>query len=173
MVHGSGFRVQDARYRVQGSGFRVQSSGCMVQGSGFRVQGTGYRVQGAGCRVHRASPRIRPRADVPNSGKPGVAKRLLRTRWSSNPSRKCPYERPTWGTVFGTMRSMRGAGAGYLAMNHQSLCSALCEKNVSLLWISLSLPLSLSLSLSLSSLSLSRALSHASSRHSSRYPPEV
>ena len=42
-------------------------------------------------------------------------------RWSSNPSEKCSYERPTWGTVCGTMRSMCGADAGYLAVNYHSL----------------------------------------------------
>ena len=42
-------------------------------------------------------------------------------RWSSNPSGKCSYERPTRGTVCGTMRSMCGAGAGCLAINYQSL----------------------------------------------------
>ena len=45
-------------------------------------------------------------------------------RWSSNPSRKCSYERPTRGTVCGTMRSMCGADAAYLAINcnlHQVL----------------------------------------------------
>ena len=33
-------------------------------------------------------------------------------RWSSNPSGKCSYERPTRGTVCGTMRCMCGADAG-------------------------------------------------------------
>ena len=42
-------------------------------------------------------------------------------RWSSNPSGKCSYERPTLGTVCGTMRSMCGADAGCLAINYQSL----------------------------------------------------
>ena len=42
-------------------------------------------------------------------------------RWSSNPSGKCSSERPTRGTVGGTMRSMRGADAGCLAINYQSL----------------------------------------------------
>ena len=42
-------------------------------------------------------------------------------RWSSNPSGKCSYERPTRGTVCGTMRSMCGADAGCLAINYQSL----------------------------------------------------
>ena len=41
--------------------------------------------------------------------------------WSSNPSGKCSYERPTRGTVCGTMRSMCGADAGCLAINFQSL----------------------------------------------------
>ena len=44
-----------------------------------------------------------------------------RRRWSSNPSGKCSYERPTRGTVCGTMRSMCGADAGCLAINYQSL----------------------------------------------------
>ena len=48
---------------------------------------------------------------VPHSGR----------RWSSNPSGKCSYERPTRGTVSGTMRSMCGADAGCLARNYQSL----------------------------------------------------
>ena len=43
------------------------------------------------------------------------------SRWSSNPSGKCSYERPTRGTVCGTMRSMCGADAGCLAINYQSL----------------------------------------------------
>ena len=42
-------------------------------------------------------------------------------RWRSNPSGKCSYERPTRGTVCGTMRSMFGADAGGLALNYQSL----------------------------------------------------
>ena len=44
-----------------------------------------------------------------------------RRRWSSNPSGKCSSERPTRGTVGGTMRSMCGADAGCLAINYQSL----------------------------------------------------
>ena len=44
-----------------------------------------------------------------------------RRRWSSNPSRKCSSERPTQGTVCGTMRSTCGADAGCLAINYQSL----------------------------------------------------
>ena len=36
------------------------------------------------------------------------------------PSGKCSYERPTRGTVCGTMRSMCGADAGCLAINYQS-----------------------------------------------------
>jgi hypothetical protein len=44
-----------------------------------------------------------------------------RRRWSSNPSGKCSYERPTRGTVCATMRSMCGADAGCLAINYQSL----------------------------------------------------
>ena len=46
-------------------------------------------------------------------------------RWSSNPSGKCSYERPTRGTVCGTMRSMCGADAGCLAINYQSLWPSL------------------------------------------------
>ena len=42
-------------------------------------------------------------------------------RWSSNPSGKFSSERPTRGTVGGTMRSMCGADAGCLAINYQSL----------------------------------------------------
>ena len=45
-------------------------------------------------------------------------------RWSSNPSGKCSYERPTRGTVCGTMRSMCGADTGCLAINYQSLSDA-------------------------------------------------
>ena len=52
-----------------------------------------------------------PPLDVPVGGR----------RWSSNPSGKCSYERPTRGTVCGTMRSMCGADAGCLAINYQSL----------------------------------------------------
>jgi hypothetical protein len=37
----------------------------------------------------------------------------------SNPSGKCSYERPTRGTVCGTMRSMCSADAGCLAINYQ------------------------------------------------------
>ena len=49
---------------------------------------------------------------------------LVRSRrWSSNPSGKCSSERPTRGTVCGTMRSMCGADAGCLAINYQSLSS--------------------------------------------------
>ena len=43
-------------------------------------------------------------------------------RWSSNPSGKCSYDRPTRGAVRGTMRSMCGAGAGCLGIHNQSLC---------------------------------------------------
>ena len=42
-------------------------------------------------------------------------------RWSSNPSGECSYERPTRGTVCGTMRSMCGDDAGCLAIDYQSL----------------------------------------------------
>ena len=42
-------------------------------------------------------------------------------KWSSNPSGKCSYERPTRGTVCGTMRSMCGADAGCSAIDYQSL----------------------------------------------------
>ena len=45
----------------------------------------------------------------------------MRTRWSENLSGKCSYERPTRGTLCGTMRSMCGADAGCLAINCQSL----------------------------------------------------
>jgi len=44
-----------------------------------------------------------------------------RRRWSSSPSGKCSYERPTRGTVCGTMRSMCGADASCLAINYQYL----------------------------------------------------
>ena len=44
-----------------------------------------------------------------------------RRRWRSNPSGKCSYERPTRGTVCGTMRSMCGADAGCVAIHYQSL----------------------------------------------------
>ena len=47
-------------------------------------------------------------------------------RWNSNQSEKCSYERPTLGTVCGTMRSMCGADAGCLAIDCQSLC-ATCD----------------------------------------------
>ena len=40
---------------------------------------------------------------------------------SSNPSGKCSYERPTRGTVWGTMRSVCGADAGCLAIHYQIL----------------------------------------------------
>ena len=42
-------------------------------------------------------------------------------RWISNPSEKCSYERPTRGTVCGTVRSMCGADAGCLGTNYHSL----------------------------------------------------
>ena len=42
-------------------------------------------------------------------------------RWSSKPSGKCSYERPTRSTVCGTMCSMCGADAGCLAIKYQSL----------------------------------------------------
>ena len=53
----------------------------------------------------------------------GYATSCLRggRRWSSNPSGKCSCERPTRGTVCGTMRSMCGADASCLAINYQSL----------------------------------------------------
>ena len=50
-----------------------------------------------------------------------------RRRWGSNPSGKCSYERPTRGTLCGTMRSMRGADAGCLAINYQSLSAWLID----------------------------------------------
>jgi len=54
-------------------------------------------------------------------------------RWNSNPSGKYLYERPTRGTVCGTMRSMCGADVGCLAINYQYLCSRIrlhdCEKS--------------------------------------------
>jgi len=46
-------------------------------------------------------------------------------RWSSNPSGKCSYERPTRGTVCGTVSSMCGADAGYSAIDYQSLSRSL------------------------------------------------
>jgi len=51
-------------------------------------------------------------------------------KWSSNSSGKCSYERPTRGTVCGTMRSMCGADAGCLAINYQSLLSIVGETRV-------------------------------------------
>jgi len=42
-------------------------------------------------------------------------------RWSSNLSRKCLHEQPTWVTVCGTKRSMCGADAVCSAMRYQSL----------------------------------------------------
>ena len=51
----------------------------------------------------------------------GLPVHIVLRRWSSNPSAKCSYERPTRGTVGGTMRSMCGADAGCLAINYQSL----------------------------------------------------
>ena len=51
---------------------------------------------------------------------------------SSNQSGKCWYERATRGTVCSTMRSMCGAGAGCLAIDHQSLWRARwCRTKVS------------------------------------------
>ena len=51
-------------------------------------------------------------------------------RWSSNPSGKCSYGRPTRGTVCGTMRSMCDTDAGCSAMNYQSLSlSSRMEQN--------------------------------------------
>ena len=50
---------------------------------------------------------------------------LLRRRWTSNPSEKILYERPTRGTVCGTLRSMCGADAGCLAINDQSFWQVL------------------------------------------------
>ena len=52
-------------------------------------------------------------------------------RWSLNPSGKCSYERPTRGTVCGTVRSMCGADAGCLAMNYQSLSNPEIRKQLS------------------------------------------
>ena len=54
-------------------------------------------------------------------------------RWSSIPSGKCSYERPTRGTICGTMRSMCGADAGCLAINYQSLTSYLMSVSVRLM----------------------------------------
>ena len=48
--------------------------------------------------------------------------RMWKRRWSSNASEKCSYERPTRGTVCGTMRSMCGADASCSAINYQSFC---------------------------------------------------
>ena len=62
-------------------------------------------------------------ASQKDSGERGHARVLLSPawRWSSNPSGKCSYERPTRGTVCGTLRSMCGSDAGCLAMNYRSL----------------------------------------------------
>ena len=70
-----------------------------------------------------------PRPDIPRRAAHRPAQQVRwyfvlnphRWRWSSNPSGKCSYERPTRGTVCGTMRSMCGADAGCLAINYQSL----------------------------------------------------
>ena len=44
-------------------------------------------------------------------------------RWSSNPTGKFPYERPTRGSVCGTMRIMCGADTGCSATDYSfSLC---------------------------------------------------
>jgi hypothetical protein len=129
-VQGSGLRVKGTWIRVYGVGggagvwymmARVKGLGCMVagvQGAGCRVA----RVQGSGCRVYHKAVLI--------GGEPAwCATRNLKhvnvsvshERWSSNPSGKCSYERPTRSTVCGTMRGMCGAGAACLAMNYQSL----------------------------------------------------
>ena len=54
-------------------------------------------------------------------------------RWNSDPSGKCSYERPTRGTVCGTMRSMCSAAAGCLAINYQSLLHARAHAGVAIL----------------------------------------
>ena len=59
---------------------------------------------------------------------------IRRRRWSSNPSGKCSYERPTRGTVSGTMRSMCGADAGCLAINYQSLLTGPCDPKGSMVF---------------------------------------
>ena len=56
--------------------------------------------------------------------------------WSSNPSGKCSCERPTRGTVCGTMRSMCGADAGCLAINQPSLVVLKEERDFSQLMTS-------------------------------------
>ena len=64
-----------------------------------------------------------PGTHVPLAMHATVALRFRR-RWGSNPSGKCSHERPTRGTVCGTMRGMCGADAGCLAINYQSLCAS-------------------------------------------------
>ena len=71
-----------------------------------------------GCRVTRVEPAVLV------DGLLGLLVHLVvpcRGRWSSNPSEKCSYERPTRGILGGTMRSMCGADASCLAINYQSL----------------------------------------------------
>ena len=51
---------------------------------------------------------------------PEFRERVGGRRWISNPSGKCLYERPTRGTVCGTMRSMRGTDAVVLAIDYLS-----------------------------------------------------
>jgi len=41
---GSGFRVQDPRFRVEGSGFRVQGSWFRVWRAGFEVEGLRHMI---------------------------------------------------------------------------------------------------------------------------------
>ena len=101
----------------RGCGGRVLSMGIQPRGMSLRSSYTGLypQIEGAGytssARAHHGRM---PRAFF-------MSRQVLGRRWSSNPFGKCSYERPTQGTVCGTMHSMCGTDAGCLAMNYQSL----------------------------------------------------
>ena len=74
------------------------------------------------CDEEHMASRLVP-SNVPDTAPENPTSTLIRMRekvrmWSSNPSGKCSFERPTWGTVCGTMRSMCGADAGCLAIHY-------------------------------------------------------
>ena len=116
------------RFAVQGSGSRIWGFAIRVEGllfSGLRRFHWG-RIPGGNVTelvLHTPQSKLRP-------GKLTFLKKVrspLREearahgrRWTSNPSGKCSYERPTRDAVCGTMRSMCSADAGRLALDYQS-----------------------------------------------------
>ena len=104
--------------RVEGSGFRVEG----LEGRRLRLQG----LDGPACKrkgPHSIQVHLKKKRAHLGIGQARLGMVFWGTlkSWSSNSSGKCSYERPTRGTVCGTMRSMCGADAGCSAINYLSL----------------------------------------------------